>query len=221
MRKILISMILSISLASCVSVQQYTTTNIIDYSEFAKQGIFVSESNSVSFDYQPLGSVVSITQGGSTLFYSQRIDANEAFKEIASKVKSVGGNGLINFKFNVMTTKSSSLMTVSGMAIRINNPSIELKELPVIERPNIKDKPKTDMYVDGIHCFIYKRFQSGVAVMTDDTLTIEQAKFVYEEFALKNMECQFFLPKTKAPYMGITNNGYIVDYKTNEFIPLE
>lgn len=118
-------MILFISLASCVSVQQYTTTNIIDYSEFAKQGIFVSESNSVSFDYQPLGSVVSITQGGSTLFYSQRIDANEAFKEIASKVKSVGGNGLINFKFNVMTTKSSSLMTVSGMAIRINNPSIE------------------------------------------------------------------------------------------------
>lgn len=207
-------MVATMSLASC-SVQQFTTTNIIDYSEFAKQGIFVSESNSVSFDYQPLGSVVSITQGANSLFFSQKIDANKAFKEIGAKVKSVGGNGLINFKYNVTATKSAYLMSVTGMAIRIDNPPIVEESLPVVE------KPKTDIHVDGIHCFIYKRFQSGIAVMTDGILTVNQAKIVYKEFALKYMEYQFYLPNTKSPYMAITDNGYIVDYKTNEFIPLE
>lgn len=56
-----------------------------------------------------------------------------------------------------------------------------------------------------------------VATMSLASCSVQQ----FTIFALKKMEYQFFLPNTKAPYMAITDNGYIVDYKTNEFIPLE
>ena len=214
MRKILLLMLVAFSLASCVSVQQFTSTTIVDYSEFAKQGIFVTESNSVNFDYKPLGSVVSFTQSALSSFGSQKIDADKAFMEIASKVKEVGGNGLINFRLNVMASGASSVMTVSGMAIRTDEPIVTPEAVPVVSRP------KDDIHIDGIHCFIFKRFQSGFAVMTDAVLSVDQVKRAFEEFGMKGKECQFYLPNTKSPYMGITENGYLVDYSSNEFIPL-
>ena len=75
-------------------------------------------------------------------------------------------------------------------------------------------------YLFGIHCFIFQKFQSGFAIMTDSILTIDQVKKALKEFAIKNKECQFYLPNTKSPYIGVTDNGYIVNYATNEFIPL-
>lgn len=215
MRKILLLMLVVFSLASCVSVQQFTTTTIVDYSEFAKQGIFVTESNSVNFDYKPLGSVVSVTQGALSSFGSQKIDADKAFMEIASKVKGVGGNGLINFRLNVMASGASSVMTVSGMAIRTDEPIITPETAPIVSQP------KNDTYIDGIHCFVFKRFQSGFAVMTDEILSVDQVKRAFKEFDMKGKECQLFLPNTKSPYMGITDNGYLVNYSTNEFIQLK
>lgn len=216
MRKILLLMLMAIGLASCstVSVPQFTTTTFVDYSEFTKQGIFVTESNSVNFDYKPLGSVVSFTQGAWSGLSSKKIDADEAFKDIADKVKNAGGNGLINFRFNVTSTGSASVMTASGMAIRTDEPIITPEAAPIVAQP------KTDIHVDGVHCFIFQRFQSGFAVMTDAVLTVDQVKIALREFAIKNKEYQFFLPNTKSPYIGVTDNGYIVNYATNEFIPL-
>ena len=159
MRKILLLMLMAIGLASCstVSVPQFTTTTFVDYSEFTKQGIFVTESNSVNFDYKPLGSVVSFTQGAWSGLSSKKIDADEAFKDIADKVKNAGGNGLINFRFNVTSTGSASVMTASGMAIRTDEPIITPEATPIVAQP------KTDIHVDGVHCFIFQRFQSGFA----------------------------------------------------------
>lgn len=214
MRKILLLMLMAIGLASCVSVQQFTTTTVVDYSEFAKQGIFVTESNSVSFDYQPLGSVVSVTQGALSGLVSKSIDKDKAFMDIAAKVKEIGGNGILNFKYNIMATGAASYMTVSGMAIRTDEPIVTPEAAPIVTQP------KTDIHVDGIHCFIFQRFQSGFAVMTESVLTIDQVKKALKEFAVKNKEYQFFVPNSKSPYIGVTDNGYIVNYATNEFIPL-
>lgn len=218
MKKVLFLLLIAIGLTSCstvVSFPQFTTTTVVDYSEFAKKGIFVTESNSVNFDYKPLGSVVSVTQGAWSTVASYKIDADKAFSEIASKVKEIGGNGLINFDLIVSSTGQNSLMTVSGMAIRTDEPIIVAEELPVIA------KPKTDIHIDGVHCFIFKRFQSGVAVMTEAVLNVEQIKRALKEFVISNIEYQFFLPNTKTPYMAVTDNGYIIDYATNEFIPLK
>lgn len=208
---------MAIGLASCSTVEQFTLTEVTDYSAFTNRGIFVTESNSVNFDYEPLGSVISITQSALSSFsIKEYIDVDKAFNEIATKIEDKGANGLINMKISYLEAGRTSIkMVVSGMAIRTDKPIITPKNLSTVIQP------KSDIHIDGIHCFIFKRFQSGFAVMTDSTLSVEQAKKAFEEFAIKGKECQFFLPNTKTPYMGITENGYIINYSTNEFIPLK
>lgn len=217
MKKQLLFAGMVLCMTSCVSYEQFTVTNVVDYSEFSQRGIFVTESNSVNFDYQPLGSVVSVTYGNSSdniIYKTSHVDVSKAFEEIASKINAIGGNGVINLNIRFSATNSRSMMTVSGMAIRTEN--------PIVKPSKVQDfvKPKTDIYVDGIHCFIFKRFQSGIAVLTDAKLTINQVKHAISEFGIKRIEYQFYLPNAKQPYIGVTDNGYIIDYSTNEFIPL-
>lgn len=225
MKKIIFLLLVSLSLASCytLDIPQSTTTNIIDYSEFAEQGIFVTESNSVNFDYKPLGSVVSFTRGSTRLFLNS-LDQNKAFTEIASKVKEIGGNGLINFNVRASSTYEVLTMTVSGMAIYTDFPfQVASTIAPSVDAPESPSvaKPKNDIYIDDIHCFVFKKFKGGFAVITEAALNLEQVKRAYLEFGMTDKECQFFLPNTKSPYMGVTENGYIIDYNTNEFIPLK
>lgn len=217
MKKYLLLMLIAIGLASCSTVEQFTLTDVTDYSAFTNRGIFVTESNSVNFDYEPLGSVISITQSALSSFgFKGYIDVDKAFNEIATKIEAKGANGLINLKISYLeASKASIKMVVSGMAIRTDKPIITSNNHSVVTQP------KSDIHIDGIHCFIFKKFQSGFAVMTDSALTIEQVKKAFEEFAIKGKECQFFLPNTKSPYIGITENGYIINYATNEFIPLK
>ena len=59
----LFNVTLSLLITSCVSLDQMTVTEVIDYSRFLKNGIYVTESNNVDFDYTPIGSVVSVTRG--------------------------------------------------------------------------------------------------------------------------------------------------------------
>lgn len=40
------------SCVSSVSLEQVTNTSIVDYSIFAQNGLFATESNSVNFDYE-------------------------------------------------------------------------------------------------------------------------------------------------------------------------
>ncbi|MDR0681615.1 MAG: hypothetical protein LBG15_07200, partial [Dysgonamonadaceae bacterium] len=58
MKKAALVLILTV-FTSCVPGRMgyHTNTYIIDYSVFTEKGFFVSESNSVSFDYRPLGSL--------------------------------------------------------------------------------------------------------------------------------------------------------------------
>ena len=67
MRKLLCIILIVILATSCATVklpQPYSYSNYIDYSAFTEQGIFVTESNSVSFDYQQLGSISVVEVGG-------------------------------------------------------------------------------------------------------------------------------------------------------------
>ena len=47
----LFNVTLSLLITSCVSLDQMTVTEVIDYSRFLKNGIYVTESNNVDFDY--------------------------------------------------------------------------------------------------------------------------------------------------------------------------
>jgi uncharacterized protein YbjQ (UPF0145 family) len=103
----------------------------VDYSVFTERGFFITESNSVHFDYTALGSVSVYIQSG---YKGEDPDSyKEAEKEKAlfllfSKVKEQGGDGLINLKFDYRPASISqyssetSRVTASGMAIRRNIP---------------------------------------------------------------------------------------------------
>lgn len=48
---------------SCSMYKSINETVVIDYSRYTSQGFFITESNSVSFDYKPIGSVVTVVKG--------------------------------------------------------------------------------------------------------------------------------------------------------------
>jgi len=49
--------------ASCVTSKGFKETAIIDYSSYYDEGFLITESNSVSFNYKPIGSVFTIVKG--------------------------------------------------------------------------------------------------------------------------------------------------------------
>ena len=60
--------ILNLNLVSCVTLPPppapYAFAGIFDYSPLTSKGVFVTESNSVSFDYETIGSLYAISDGG-------------------------------------------------------------------------------------------------------------------------------------------------------------
>nr|DAY43987.1 MAG TPA: Selenium binding protein [Caudoviricetes sp.] len=118
---------------------------IVDYSTLTKQGIFVTESNSVNFSYEPIGSIVAEETGGWSRkddrsnireskddYYvgsmSKKVyrapDVQMAFANLASRLHEIDANGVINLKiastmeFDQASKLSVQKITVTGMAIR-------------------------------------------------------------------------------------------------------
>ncbi len=122
---ILVALIAGIS--SCTTKIPYVAvTNYIDYEPYSKQGIFITEANSVSFDYTPMGSVTATIKSGyekktrvSNSFYTDYngvkrtgMEKYDAFKAatpedgvalMVESVKEKGGNGIINFHIAPIT----------------------------------------------------------------------------------------------------------------------
>ena len=119
---------------------------VIDYSVLTSKGLFVTESNSVNFDYQAIGSVIAEETGGwipkngakqkpvnaGDDYYvsssSKKIymapDIQAAFDNIAEHLSSIRANGIINLKIttsseiDLVSKLSVDKIIVSGMAIR-------------------------------------------------------------------------------------------------------
>ncbi len=118
--------------ASCGSVkpQYIESVGILDYDVYSSHGFFITESNSVSFPYTPVGSVVaSVYSGeGDEWHYSNGVMRNS--KGIADPVKGLqlaveaaknkGANAIINLKIAPSTINytGQSGFVVTGMAIK-------------------------------------------------------------------------------------------------------
>lgn len=203
-------------LSSCVTIEQMTITDIKDYTSFTERGIFITEANNVNFDYVPLGSVVSMTQGAVRNLMSYTINLNEAFESIAEELIKKGANGLINLSISPGYSNNMYYMTVTGMAIHIkNNPLKPEKHKKVV------DKTSSECVIDGIKALVIERRPSGVFVSTDKKMTSVQIAQLVEKLQLSNKAVQIFLANggDKA-YAGITDNGYYINYETKEFIEL-
>lgn len=100
---------IAICASSCIAPAGIKRTEIVDYKRYFDKGFFLTESNSVSFDYSPIASVFTIVKGSTqqpvpdqkskarawadddtkaTTKYSAR-DRREGGAQPATKVKSV------------------------------------------------------------------------------------------------------------------------------------
>ena len=144
MKKILFFIFTVCVLSSCVSVPDSRSPylryhGVIDYSKYMSKGFFITEANSVSFDYEPIGSIAAGVESGWEILnhttktttsdddvygsstktkvkYGEyiRAELDDAIEELYQACKELGADGVINFSI------SSSLgeYVVSGMAIK-------------------------------------------------------------------------------------------------------
>lgn len=221
--KIIFFALCCVLVSSCetVHIPQSTVTVIRDYTPMTDKGIFVTESNSVDFDYVPLGSVVSVTNGAyrssvETGTKYENVDLEKAFEEISKMLVVMDANGLINLKIESSFDDLMHYMTVTGMAIRTKEPLIQAKKKNIIE-----NKQPSECIIDGITARIIRKTKTGVIVSTTGKLNYDQVVKMIDELYLPDIAIQIYQAgETRKAYAGITDDGYYINYDTNEFIKL-
>lgn len=132
MKKAISLLLISGCLGACATMLPRRPTSlsltVIDYSKYSDASFFITESNSVAFDYKPLGSLMAGFQSGYETVKNDVVavpvkkkkwyDDNEAetpkpaqttnvfiaatpeksVDELVKKAKEIGANGLINLK---------------------------------------------------------------------------------------------------------------------------
>ena len=123
----------ALMMSSCVTpIKFQQNAGFIDYSMFP--GMFLTESNSVSFDYQPIGSLYAEETSGEYQVVKKKVGNNEIYGDAyavvdgkyrhanpqsaltfaAEKAKEMGGNGIINLRIE----KIEGGYCVTGMVIK-------------------------------------------------------------------------------------------------------
>lgn len=130
MKKFLFITSIVFLLSSCAVKYPYRQYSaVVDFTEYTNQGFFITESNSVSFDYDPIGSVSSVVKSGyevlgqemsakgnmkddvyyhentGKLKFGKYISANieDALSELVNASKELGANGIINLEVNYIS----------------------------------------------------------------------------------------------------------------------
>lgn len=148
MKKVIIIFATVALLMSC-NVYRYpysSTIVVFDYSEYAQKGFFITESNSVSFEYEPVSSIMAVVESGyevlesrsgtsedvvygsfTTTKYGDYVSASAqmAIDELYKSAINMGADGIINFKivytpysyYNGKVISYESYLA-SGMAIK-------------------------------------------------------------------------------------------------------
>lgn len=123
MKKILAFTFLTLLLFSCGPIKypyrQYSSA--IDFSDVTRSGFFITESNSVSFPYDPIGSVSAVAESGYEVIKGAKeqtqddiysfdelskmkfgkykfAQPEDVISELISSAKELGANGIINLK---------------------------------------------------------------------------------------------------------------------------
>lgn len=138
MKKILL--LFSIMLLSSCSPKFIQYSNTVDFEPYLKDGFFITMSNLVSFEYEPLGYVEGVAVSGNDKnmkvqreykkefekdFYSSEkwrtANSSDAMETLVKRCRDMGATGIINLKFQVTTDiKTGGVLSTyaSGMAIK-------------------------------------------------------------------------------------------------------
>lgn len=212
MRHLLLLMIAATLLTSCMTMEQMTSTEIIDYSRFEKNGLYVTEANNVNFNYTPVGSIISVTRGAFSNFWSFSVDKDKAFTDIGKKLKSMGADGLINMKITNTFVSNFYYMTITGMAIKRENVA---PAAPTTFKERLGN-------IDGIDLEVLEAYSNGTKILTTREMDKDQIRKAAKRFFFQQRQVQFYTEegwKKKEAYAAIIDSQ-IIDYKTNEFFPL-
>ena len=219
MRKYLLLALLAISLSSCMThlenPKPSAYAGIFDYSPLTSKGVFVTESNSVSFDYETIGSLYAQSRGGwiNNKYSSPSLQA--LYNEVLAELGKMKANGIVNLELSISGSGTSEMLSLTGMAIR------------KLDRGDINDAPTTVQRVigeiDGVNLVIVEAYQSGTRVLTSAKLTTEQVNKAWKKFFYKQPSVQFYTAEglaKKTAYAAIVDSQ-ILNYETNEFTPLK
>ncbi len=127
MKKLLFTLFVMLLLGSCSMGRQYTeNAYVIDYTKY--RGIFITEANSVSFEYEPVGSIVASIGSG----YDRRkyitASADDALYVLCEEARKHRANGIINLKITYEweivknsygQSKTLTGVVATGMAIKM------------------------------------------------------------------------------------------------------
>jgi len=123
----------ALMMSSCETAQKFQqSAGFIDYAMFP--GMFLTESNSVSFEYQPIGSLYAEETSGEYQVVKKQVKNNEIYGDgfeivdgkyrhanpqsaltfAAERAKEMGGNGIINLRIE----KIDGGYSVTGMVIK-------------------------------------------------------------------------------------------------------
>lgn len=226
MKKKLAFVVMTLALfvfGSCTTLQlpapppPFAFAGIFDYSPLTSKGVFVTESNSVSFNYETIGSIYAESRGGwiNKTYVEPSLDA--LYNEVLRQLGAYNANGIVNLRLNVSGSigGQNKKYYLEGMAIRKTDAG------------KIDDRLTTAKRVvgeiDGIALQIMEAYANGTLVVTSEKLSAERLKKAWKRFFYKQSQIKFFTPDgyaQKKAYAGFIDNQ-IVNYETNEFISLE
>lgn len=137
MKKTISLFVLAIIMSSCVTTTKYAVyTGMVDFKKYNDKGFFITQSNSVSFEYEPIGYVSAIIFSGydenqkSTQKKTSLAGVNpgkhhaanndEAFEVLYEKCTNEGANGIINVDFSTTKDQLGNILSIqaNGMAIK-------------------------------------------------------------------------------------------------------
>ena len=131
MKKLLIIVILFLFTSCGIIIPAVKVTDFADFREF--KDFYFTESNSVSFQFTPLGIVSAVRVSGDEEITTQnknsepkygyiRATSQDALRLIYDKAKIIGANGIINIKLEYLKANdsygSNNGYFVTGMAIK-------------------------------------------------------------------------------------------------------
>lgn len=122
MKRILFALVVIVLIcSSCQTYEYLQKVNYLDYSFFKEKNFFITETNTVSFPYESLGSIYVIVRSGK-LYKTTDINERDSYKPIYQRkgkykkatledayqliydsAKEKGANGILRFKIEYIT----------------------------------------------------------------------------------------------------------------------
>lgn len=119
MKKYLFLILFIMTFASCALPKIHMTSYSIDLSKYNKECFYITESNSVNFEYDPI--CLMGTQGGGKQYDKNKIvklELESVFDKFVNDCKSKGANAVINIKIIQNYSSTENTFYISGMAVK-------------------------------------------------------------------------------------------------------